>query len=381
MIVAKQRTNPDKSVARLASEIVSKWKSMVEAEKKKKVGARPGITSPTKNGGAASPAPPADSDEWKGGDPAKRKWETDGVDIKRTGIPTRDNCVGLLYNGLAFMSKSSPTKVILKAMEVEKAAFVKYKGDTPEYRTKLRSLFQNLKNKQNRELGPRVMKGEIPADKFVIMTHDELKSAERKKEDDELQRDNMKRAQVPMAEKSISDALKCGKCGQKKVSYSQAQTRSADEPMTTFCECTVCGNRWKVCLTGLHLGAQLVLGYLKLTLRASSLELSWLLVLLQCDLVSHLYALSSRVFLTIDHTLFRTFLGRYRTLCFLTPLLYFDIIGLAQGVHLRIRDGVVAGQAKVALGYKNILTQKHTMEHGVWKHTGSRHQSTQSQLW
>jgi len=55
----------------------------------------------------------------------------------------------------------------------------------------------------------------------------------------------MKKAQVPMAEKSISDALKCGKCGQKKVSYSQAQTRSADEPMTTFCECMVCGNRWK----------------------------------------------------------------------------------------------------------------------------------------
>lgn len=30
--------------------------------------------------------------------------------------------------------------------------------------------------------------------------------------------------------------MQCGKCGQKKVSYSQAQTRSADEPMTTFCE-------------------------------------------------------------------------------------------------------------------------------------------------
>ncbi|ELR05880.1 RNA polymerase II elongation factor [Pseudogymnoascus destructans] len=249
MIVAKQRANPDKAVARLASEIVSKWKTIVEAEKRRKVGgAKPGTASPSKNVDASSPAPPqpaTDSDEWKGADPAKRKWQEDGVDIKRTGMPTRDNCVGLLYNGLAFMSKTSPTKVILKAMEVEKAAFTKYKGDTPEYRAKMRSLFQNLKNKQNKELGPRVLSGEIPADKFVIMTHDELKSAERKKEDDELQKDNMKRAQVPMAERSISDALKCGRCGQKKVSYSQAQTRSADEPMTTFCECTVCGNRWK----------------------------------------------------------------------------------------------------------------------------------------
>jgi transcription elongation factor S-II len=273
MIVAKQRANPDKAVARLASEIVSKWKSIVEAEKRRKVGAKPGTASPSKNGDASSPAPPPESDEWKGSDPSKRKWDSDGVDIKRTGVPTRDNCVGLLYNGLAFMSRASPTKVILKAMEVEKAAFTKYKGDTPEYRAKLRSLFQNLKIKQNKDLGPKVLKGEITADKFVVMTHDELKSAERKKEDDELQKDNMKRAQVPMAEKSISDALKCGRCGQKKVSYSQAQTRSADEPMTTFCECTVCGNRWKVCLTVLHLCTQLILDYLKLTLHNSFLEL------------------------------------------------------------------------------------------------------------
>ncbi|KFY06554.1 hypothetical protein V492_07968 [Pseudogymnoascus sp. VKM F-4246] len=249
MIVAKQRANPDKAVARLASEIVSKWKTIVEAEKRRKVGgAKPGTASPSKNVDASSPAPPAaatESDEWKGADASKRKWQDDGVDIKRTGVPTRDNCVGLLYNGLAFMSKTSPTKVILKAMEVEKAAFTKYKGDTPEYRAKMRSLFQNLKNKQNKDLGPRVMNGEIPADKFVVMTHDELKSAERKKEDEEFNADNMKRAQVPAPEKSISDALKCGRCGQKKVSYSQAQTRSADEPMTTFCECTVCGNRWK----------------------------------------------------------------------------------------------------------------------------------------
>jgi DNA-directed RNA polymerase subunit M/transcription elongation factor TFIIS len=90
------------------------------------------------------------------------------------------------------------------------------------------------------------MSGEIPAARFVIMTHDELKSAERQKEDEKLEAENMKNSQVPMAERSISDALQCGKCKKKEVAYSQAQTRSADEPMTTFCECTFCGNRWKV---------------------------------------------------------------------------------------------------------------------------------------
>jgi transcription elongation factor S-II len=144
------------------------------------------------------------------------------------------------------MSTESSTQIIIKSMEVEKAAFVAFKGETAEYRSKLRSLFQNLKNKSNRELGPRVLSGEIPADRFVVMTHEELKSAEQRKVDDKLEAENMKKAQVPMAQKSISDALQCGRCKQKKVSYSQAQTRSADEPMTTFCECTVCGNRWKV---------------------------------------------------------------------------------------------------------------------------------------
>lgn len=90
------------------------------------------------------------------------------------------------------------------------------------------------------------MDGKISPDRFVTMSQEELKSAEQRRKENLLQEENMKKAQVPMAEKSISDALTCSKCKQKKVSYSQAQTRSADEPMTTFCECTVCGNRWKV---------------------------------------------------------------------------------------------------------------------------------------
>jgi len=246
LVVAKQRRHTNKEVAALATEIVTKWKKMVEDLKKKRAKAQ-GVSSPANNGAKPSPTPtaaPASSKSYTG-DPATRKWKTDGVDIKRTGTPTRDNCVGLLYDGLAFNSEESITAIMIKAIEVERSAVNEYGADTPEYRTKIRSLFQNLKNKTNRELGPRVLSGEISADRFVVMTHEELKSAERRKEDDKLQQENMKNAQVPKAEQSISDALQCGKCKQRKVSYGQAQTRSADEPMTTFCECTICGNRWK----------------------------------------------------------------------------------------------------------------------------------------
>jgi len=72
-----------------------------------------------------------------------------------------------------------------------------------------------------------------------------MKSKEQREEDAKIEKENMREAMVAKEEKSISTALECGKCHQKKVSYSQAQTRSADEPMTTFCECLNCGNRWK----------------------------------------------------------------------------------------------------------------------------------------
>jgi len=39
--------------------------------------------------------------------------------------------------------------------------------------------------------------------------------------------------------------FKCGKCKEKNCTYFQMQTRSADEPMTTFVTCMTCQNRWK----------------------------------------------------------------------------------------------------------------------------------------
>jgi transcription elongation factor S-II len=39
--------------------------------------------------------------------------------------------------------------------------------------------------------------------------------------------------------------FKCRKCKSKKTTYYQMQTRSADEPMTTFVTCMECSTKWK----------------------------------------------------------------------------------------------------------------------------------------
>ncbi|KAI0839078.1 transcription elongation factor [Hypoxylon sp. FL0890] len=249
ILIGKLRGNPNKEVATIAGQVVAVWKKGIEEQKRAKglQTARPkGSVSPASK--AASPAPPkplAGNKKSYEGDPEKRTFKSDKIDISRTGSQVRDNCIGLIYNGLAYRSRESEDNVIMRAVEVEHAAFKAYKGETKEYKDKIRSLFQNLKVKTNAELGRNVMSGSITAEKFVVMTSKELMSAHQRKADAELELENMKKAQVPMAEKSISDSLECSNCKKKMVSYTQAQTRSADEPMTTFCECMNCGKRWK----------------------------------------------------------------------------------------------------------------------------------------
>ena len=45
---------------------------------------------------------------------------------------------------------------------------------------------------------------------------------------------------------ATTNIFKCFKCGGKKCTTYQLQIASIDEPMTTFIQCTECGNRWKI---------------------------------------------------------------------------------------------------------------------------------------
>jgi transcription elongation factor S-II len=56
-----------------------------------------------------------------------------------------------------------------------------------------------------------------------------------------------KKIEVNKPDPDVQGMFRCGKCKTYKTSYYQMQTRSADEPMTTFVTCHNCNNRWKFC--------------------------------------------------------------------------------------------------------------------------------------
>ena len=78
---------------------------------------------------------------------------------------------------------------------------------------------------------------------LAFMTHQEL-NPERWKDliDRKIKREKHKYADNIA---SSTDTFTCRKCKKNKCTYYQMQTRSADEPMTTFVTCLNCGTRWK----------------------------------------------------------------------------------------------------------------------------------------
>ncbi|EEB07594.1 transcription elongation factor TFIIS [Schizosaccharomyces japonicus yFS275] len=245
LVVGKLRSHSNEKVSEQAREIVKKWKADVTHK-------RPSKTSQSTSSSSASVAVQKTSSAAvsqltkKAESNAQRTFKTDNVSINVTDDRIRNNCIGLLYNALA-MDTDEPSSVLLKtasAIDVQVLSMSMGKTDSA-YRNKMRSLYMNLKDKQNPQLRKRVISGAISPKRLSEMSSAELASEDRRKEDAKLEQENLFHAQGAKPQKAITDLFTCGKCKQKKVSYFQMQTRSADEPMTTFCECTVCGNRWK----------------------------------------------------------------------------------------------------------------------------------------
>lgn len=179
---------------------------------------------------------------------SERTADGDNADCNVTDDRIRNNCVKMLYKGLASFT-TEPTKVVLeKATTIEEAVFEAHSqsiGD--KYKTRIRSMYLNLMDKSNSTLRFRVLSSEISVNKFATMTKEEMASEDVREKAARVNKDNLAKAIVAVNNEAETDMFKCGKCGQRKTRYYQMQTRSADEPMTTFVTCLNCGNRWKFC--------------------------------------------------------------------------------------------------------------------------------------
>lgn len=109
------------------------------------------------------------------------------------------------------------------------------------YTDRLRSIFINLQN--NPTLIQLIENKKIKPHELAFMSHQEM-CPERWKEliQAKIIRDQNKYEQNSEA---TTDIFTCRKCKSNKCSYYQLQTRSADEPMTTFVQCLNCSNRWR----------------------------------------------------------------------------------------------------------------------------------------
>lgn len=116
----------------------------------------------------------------------------------------------------------------------------------PVYNDKLNFLLSNLDETNsrinNKTLKKKILTGEIKPTFIAFLSPSQIHPEKwshliSKKQYTEHRENNI----------AYSNDYKCKKCGESKSKVTQIQTRSADEPMTTFVICLVCHNAFKFC--------------------------------------------------------------------------------------------------------------------------------------
>lgn len=159
---------------------------------------------------------------------------------KETSGSGRDEVKNILDE----VDASDPIRV---AVTVESAMYEKLGSSIGTHKAKYRSIMFNLKDPKNPDFRRRVLLGEVKPDRLVDLAPEDMASDERKLANKQIKDKALFECERAGAPKATTDQFKCGRCGQRKTTYYQLQTRSADEPMTTFVTCVNCNNHWKFC--------------------------------------------------------------------------------------------------------------------------------------
>lgn len=134
------------------------------------------------------------------------------------------------------------------AFEIEEEIYKELKRpEDSKYRNRVISRVSNLKDKRNPDFRKNCLLGLIPPVRIASMGHEEMASKELTELRKEYIKQGINDAQMAFSGGTKSSEIKCPACKKYDCTYNQVQTRSADEPMTTFCLCNQCGKRWKFC--------------------------------------------------------------------------------------------------------------------------------------
>uniref|UniRef100_A0A8C1YVD4 Transcription elongation factor A (SII), 3 n=1 Tax=Cyprinus carpio TaxID=7962 RepID=A0A8C1YVD4_CYPCA len=167
----------------------------------------------------------------------------------QTGDSVRDKCIEMLAAALHTDDdyKDYGANCEGMAAEIEDHIYQEIKATDMKYKNRVRSRISNLKDPKNPNLRKNVLAGAIDLSRIAVMTAEEMASDELKQLRNVLTQEAIREHQMAKTGGTTTDLLQCGKCRKKNCTYNQVQTRSADEPMTTFVLCNECGNRWKFC--------------------------------------------------------------------------------------------------------------------------------------
>lgn len=153
--VGKLRTHADARIADLSKELVKRWKTQVEKQR------RDSTLQQKASKEEPAPVPP----------PATGPAKPVNIDFEALNDKTRNACLKLLYTSLELAPDADAQVVYACAMRIEQTTLDRIgmgqvNGD---YRAKIRSLSLNLKDKNNPELRDQVLQGQIAPEKLVTM--------------------------------------------------------------------------------------------------------------------------------------------------------------------------------------------------------------------
>lgn len=133
------------------------------------------------------------------------------------------------------------------ATMVESAMFEKWGRSTGAHKAKYRSICFNIKDPNNPDFRRKVLLGQFPPNSIVHLGADDMASDARQKQNEKIKEKALFECERGDTAKASTNQFKCGRCGKRETTYYQLQTRSADEPMTTYVTCVNCNNHWKFC--------------------------------------------------------------------------------------------------------------------------------------